>query len=189
MKVRIAFATDADGNPDVARIGSIEDHPDADAKQLIKDGIAAPATDQDIADWESTQAHRRQVAVAEAGVDLNSLTMDELREQYPAAAEQPSSAKKADLVAAAEESLADDTATPSATDEPAQPDSSTRKTRRNRVSGQVEDVDYARGGVVSGPREPGDDNVPAVLGGHPPITTVAPGAESSPDVDPADRDK
>lgn len=172
MKVRIAFATDANGNPDVARIGSIEDHPDVDAKQLIKDGIAAPATDQDIADWESTEAHRRQVAAAEAaGIDLNTLTMDELRERYPAAAEQPSNVKKADLVAAVEESLAD-TPEPAGTgDVDTQPTAEPRKTRRNRVSGQVEDVDYADQGSGT------------------PITTVAPGAESSPDVDPADRDK
>ncbi len=175
MKVRIAFATDADGNPDVNRIGSVEDHPDDDAKRLIKDGIAAPATDQDIADWESTEAHRRQVAAAEAaGVDLNTLTMDELREQYPAAAEQPSNAKKADLVAAVEESLADSATTDAeqpATTADAEPAAEPRKTRRNRVSGQIEDVDYAdqQGGT--------------------PIVTVAPGAESSPDVDPADRNK
>ncbi len=161
MKVRIAFATLPDGTVDVDRIGSIEDHPDGDAERLIKDGIAARATEYDIADWESTQAHRTQVAEAEVASriessDLNSLTMDDLREQYPAAAERPSSAKKADLVAAVEQAQADEQA------------AAPRKQRRNRVSGQIEDVDYA---------EPTGT----------PITTVAPGAESSPDVDPADR--
>jgi hypothetical protein len=144
VKVRIAFATDADGNPDVARIGSVEEHPDADAKNLIKQGIAAAATEQDIADWESTQAHRKQVADAEAETDNT------------AAVEQPQAP---------------------------------RKQRRNRVSGQLEDVEYAAGGVITEAGSAGDDRVPAALGSHPPIVTVAPGAESSPDVDPADRDK
>ncbi len=171
MKVRIAFVTDADGNPDVARIGSIEDHPDADAKELIKQGVAAAATDQDVADWEAGEAHRQQVAETEAAArvessDLNSLTMDQLREQYPAAAEQPSSAKKADLIAAVEDAQATGAdAGDQADSQPGGP----RKQRRNRGSGQLED---------DGPVEQ-----PAST----PITTVAPGAESSPDVDPADR--
>ncbi len=174
MKVRIAFVTDTDGNPDVARIGAVEEHLDGDAKELIKQGVAAAATERDIADWEASEAHRKQVADAEAAQrvessDLNSLTMDELRDQYPAAAGQPSSAKKADLIAAVEQAQGD-SGTPDdakADDQPTGP----RKQRRNRVSGQLEDVDYA--------------DQPAGT----PITTVAPGAESSPDVDPADRDK
>jgi hypothetical protein len=187
VKVRIAFATDTDGNPDVARIGTVEDHPDADAKELIKQGIAAAATEQDVADWEAGEAHRKQVADAETASriessDLNSLTMDQLREQYPAAAEQPSSAKKADLIAAVEEAQASGT---KADEQPTDP----RKQRRNRVSGQLEDLGYAEGGVIAESGSAGDDRVPVALGSHPPIVTVAPGAESSPDVDPADRDK
>ncbi len=176
MKVRIAFVTDADGNPDVNRIGSIEDHPDGDAKNLIKQGVAAKATDQDIADWESGEAHRRQVAEAETAArvessDLNSLTMDQLRGQYPAAAEQPSSAKKADLIAAVEDAEASSSEGGTDDANAAELPTGPRKQRRNRVSGQLEDVDYA--------------DQPAST----PITTVAPGAESSPDVDPADREK
>ncbi len=173
MKVRIAFVTDTDGNPDVNRIGAIEEHPDADAKTLIKQGIAAAATDQDVADWEAGEAHRRQVADAEAAQrveasDLNDLTMDQLREQYPAAAEQPSSAKKADLIAAVEAAQASGEAGEDKVEE--QP-AGQRKQRRNRISGQLE------------------DDGPADQPTGTPITTVAPGAESSPDVDPADRDK
>ncbi len=187
MKVRIAFATKPNGDVDVDRIGSIEDHPDLDAKRLIKDGIAAAATGQDIADWESGEAHRKQVADAEAASrvensDLNSLTMDQLRDQYPAAAEQPASAKKADLIAAVEDAQAADT-------KPDEQAAAPRKQRRNRVSGQLEDVDFANGGVITESGSAGSDQVPAVLGSHPPVVTVAPGAESSPDVDPADRDK
>lgn len=207
MKVRIAFATKPDGNGghtiDTARIGAIEDLPDGDAKELIKQGVAARATDQEVRDYEidlgrradaepldgltkaelwrripdgadvddnATKADliaaideaRRTIpaaatewpAEAEANdVDLNSLTMEQLREQYPAAADQPSGAKKADLIAAVE-------AARQSTQQPAGP----MQVRRNRVSGQLEGV-TADGGIV----------------------TVAPGAESSPDVDPADR--
>lgn len=166
MKVRIAFATKPDGNGgwtvDTDRVDSIEDHPDADAKELIKQGIAAVATDRDVSDWESSQARRKLIAEAEAATpvvteaDLQSLTMDELREQYDAAAELPTNARKAELVAAIEAS------------------------ERSRFR--------ATGGVISGSGEPGDDTVPVALGSHPTIVTVAPDAESSPDVDPADRD-
>lgn len=157
MKVRIAFATKPDGNGgwtvDTDRVDSIEDHPDADAKELIKQGIAAPATDRDVSDWESSQARKKLIAEAEAATppveefDLNSLTMDQLREQYPAAADQPSNAKKADLVAAVE-------------------------------AAEAEAQNSDGTGTDAG------DNI---ADSGPTIVTVAPGAESSPDVDPADR--
>lgn len=149
MKVRIAFATDANGNVDTARIGAVEDHPDEDAKRLIKDGIAAPATDQDAADWEAEQERRQYIADTEANTpepeefDLNSLTVAELREQYQAAADMPANTRKADLVAAIEAAEAE-----------------------------------------QGAASPGED----LTGGEgDTIVTVAPGAEASPDVDPADR--
>lgn len=216
MKVRIAFATKPDGNGgqtiDADRIGTIEDLPDGDAKELVKQGVAAAATEQEIRDYEidlgrradaepldgltkaelwrripdgadvddnatkadliaAVDAARRAIPTtpvdqpieapvsepAADEVDLNALTMEQLREQYPAAAEQPSNAKKADLIAAVE-----------AANQGGTQATGTTQTRRNRISGQLEDVDYADGA---------------------PITTVAPGAESSPDVDPADRDK
>lgn len=158
MKVRIAFATKPDGSVDVDRIGSIEDHPDGDAKELIKQGIAAEATDHDVAVWETVAARHVLVAEAEAAMpELNSLTMDQLREQYPAAAEMPANARKAELIAAIE---AAQTGRP--------------------------DTEFATGGVIQS-SDAGDDSIPAALGSHPTIVTVAPDAESSPDVDPADR--
>ncbi len=96
MQVRIAFVTDADGNPDVSRIGTIEDHPDDDAKRLIREGIAGQATEQEIADFD-TDRQRRRDAGAE---DLSDLTKAELRERLPDDADVPSSATKADLVEA-----------------------------------------------------------------------------------------
>lgn len=153
MKVRIAFATLPNGDVDVKRIDSIEDHPDGDAKELIKNFIAAKATEQEIRDWESSQARSKLIAETEAATpqpeefDLNSLTIEQLRNDYPAAAEQPANTRKADLIAAVE----------AAQNEPA--DSS----------------------------EDGDAGVNQADGGST-IVTVAPGAESSPDVDPADRD-
>ncbi len=148
MKVRIAFVTDTDGNPDVKRIGTIEDLPDGDAKELIKQGIAAAATEADVAEWEALEAHRKATAEPEAMAE-----------------DEPTDVEK--------------------TKQPNGP----RAKRRNRVSGQLEDVEYADGGLITESGSAGDDRVPAILGSHPPITTVAPGAESSPDVDPADRDK
>lgn len=155
MKVRIAFATKPDGNGgqvvDSDRIGAVEDHPDEDAKRLIKDGIAAAATDQDAADWDAEQERRKYIADTEANTpepeefDLSSLTKDQMREQYPAAADQPSNATKADLIAAIEAAEAEQLAAPS----------------------HGEDLTGGVGGT---------------------IVTVAPDAESSPDVDPADRD-
>lgn len=155
MKVRIAFATKPDGNGgqvvDSDRIGAVEDHPDEDAKRLIKDGVAAAATDQDVADWEQEQKRRKYIADTEANTpapeefDLNSLTVAELRDQYPAAADMPANTRKADLVAAVEAAEAEQQADPS----------------------PGEDLTGGAGGT---------------------IVTVAPDAESSPDVDPADRD-
>lgn len=57
MKVRIAFVTKpGTRNLDTERIGAIEDLPDDEARQLIKDFIAVEATEQDIADFEARQA-------------------------------------------------------------------------------------------------------------------------------------
>lgn len=66
MKVRIGFVTDADGNPDTARIGGIEDLPDREARRLVKEGVAAVATEQDFADAEAAEAYRQAVADAES---------------------------------------------------------------------------------------------------------------------------
>lgn len=104
MKVRIAFVTDADGNPDVGRIGTIEDHPEEDAKQLIRAGIAGQATEQEIADFDLERQRRGD---AEAG-DLADLTKAELRERLPDDADVPSSATKADLVDAVRTAEQDD---------------------------------------------------------------------------------
>jgi hypothetical protein len=57
-----------------------------------------------------SKAVAEQVKAAEGQQhdELSSLTKDELRDQYPAAADQPSSATKADLIAAVEEAQAGD---------------------------------------------------------------------------------
>ncbi len=61
MKVRIAFVTGPDGNIDVGRIGAIEEYADEEAKQLIREGIGAEATEEEIAAWAVEQT-RRDVA-------------------------------------------------------------------------------------------------------------------------------
>src|SRR5688572_11914314 len=108
MKVRIAFATNSAGEIDVPRIGAVEDVPDDEAKRMIRDGMAAVATDVEIADYEALVARRAAIDEAEAAstrevqaVDLDGLTKDQIREQYPAAADLPQSATKADLIDAA----------------------------------------------------------------------------------------
>lgn len=99
MKVRIAFVTDADGNIDVARVGTIEDHPTEDAKRLIKEGIAAEPTAAELEDWDA-EVERR---LAAEGGDLSSKTVKALRDEFPAAAAMPAGTKKDDLIAAVEE--------------------------------------------------------------------------------------
>ncbi len=100
MKIRIAFVTKPGTDEiDTDRVGTIEDHPDEDAKRLIKDGIAAKPTDAELEDWD-TEVQRR---LAAEGEDLSGLTVAQLREQYPAAADMPANTKKADLIAAVEE--------------------------------------------------------------------------------------
>lgn len=99
MKVRISFVTDADGNIDTDRVGSIEDHPDEDAKRLIKDGIAAQPTAAELEDWDIEVARR----LAADGGDLSAMTVKALRDKYPAAAAMPANTKKDDLIAAVEE--------------------------------------------------------------------------------------
>lgn len=69
MRVKIAFVTGPDGQVDKGRVGKIEEWPDADAKRLIKEGIATRATDQDIEDYEARRAYERGVAEAERAAD------------------------------------------------------------------------------------------------------------------------
>ncbi len=99
MKVRIAFVTDADGNIDVNRVGTIEDHPAEDAKRLIKEGIAAEPTAAELEDWD-VEVERR---LAAEGGDLSNKTVKQLRDKFPAAAAMPAGTKKDDLIAAVEE--------------------------------------------------------------------------------------
>jgi len=100
MKVRIAFVTKPGTDEiDTDRVGSIEDHPDEDAKRLIKDGIAAAPTAAELEDWDAEVARR----LAAEGEDLSALTVKQLRDKYPAAAAMPANTKKDDLVAAVEE--------------------------------------------------------------------------------------
>jgi hypothetical protein len=99
VKIRIAFVTDADGNIDTDRVGSIEDHPVDDARRLIKEGIAAEPTAAELEDWDA-EVERR---LAGEGEDLHSLTKDELRDRFPAAADLPANTRKDDLIAAVEE--------------------------------------------------------------------------------------
>jgi hypothetical protein len=54
------------------------------------------------------EAKRAEAAAVEQHEDLTAMTMDALREKYPAAAEQPSNAKKADLLAAVEKAQRDE---------------------------------------------------------------------------------
>lgn len=62
---------------------------------------------------------QEEAQVEQTREDLTKLTAKELRDRFPAAAELPANAKKADLVAAAEESLRQNT--PTATVEGGQP--------------------------------------------------------------------
>lgn len=96
MKVRIAFVTDVDGQPDIARIGTIEDHPGGDAGRLIKDGIAAEATPDEIADWDAEQARRDEAKATE----LDGLKKAELLAKLPDGVDVPGNATKDQLVAA-----------------------------------------------------------------------------------------
>lgn len=100
MKVRIAFVTKPGTDEiDTDRVGTIEDHPVEDAKRLIKDGIAAEPTADEIADWDAMVEQQ----LAAEGEDLSSYTKDELRDKFPAAANMPANAKKDELIAAVEE--------------------------------------------------------------------------------------
>jgi hypothetical protein len=101
MKVRIAFVTKPGTEEiDTDRIGTIEDHPVEDAKRMIRDGIAAEATADELADWD-TEVERR---LAAEGGDLSSKTVKQLREEYPdAVAGLPGNARKDDVIAAIEE--------------------------------------------------------------------------------------
>lgn len=62
MKVRIAFVTNADGEIDTGRVGTIEDHPDEEAQQLIRAGVAVKATAEEIADAAALASETRQPA-------------------------------------------------------------------------------------------------------------------------------
>lgn len=110
MKVRIAFVTDVNGDIDVDRVGTIEDHPDEDARRLIKEGIAAEPTADELADWDALV--ERKLAAEEG--DLSTLTVRELRDKYPAAAALPTGTKKDDIVAAVEEARRAELAGPAA---------------------------------------------------------------------------
>lgn len=98
MKLRIAFVTDpTTGEIDTKRVGGIEDVPDDEAKRMIRDGQAAIPTDDEIAAFELAQSRAAELRAAE----LEPLTKSEIRDQYPAAAELPPSASKAELIDAA----------------------------------------------------------------------------------------
>lgn len=83
MKIRIAFATKADGTVDIDRIGNIEDHPDADAKELIKQGIAAPVTDHEVEEWEALEAHKKATAEAKPQEPTSAAVDNKPEEQAP----------------------------------------------------------------------------------------------------------
>ncbi len=96
MQVKIAFVTGPDGQADADRIGTIEDHPDEDAKRLIKDGIAAVPTEQELADWDIERARRDEARTAE----LSELKKADLLAEVPDGVELPKGATKEDIVAA-----------------------------------------------------------------------------------------
>lgn len=96
MQVRIAFVTGPDGQIDVNRVGTIEDHPTEEAKRLIAAGIAAKPTERELADWDIERQRRDEARTAE----LSELTKADLLEQVPDGAEVPKGATKEDLVAA-----------------------------------------------------------------------------------------
>lgn len=87
MRVRIVYAVAADGrNPDVDRMGTVEDLPDDEAQTMINEGCAVPA-DEDTA--------------AEGGSDLSGKTKAELADlAAQRGVEVPASATKAELIAA-----------------------------------------------------------------------------------------
>lgn len=67
MKVRIAFVTKPGSDEiDTDRIGAIEEHSDEDAKRLIREGVAAKATDAEIADYATLLEHRQVVEQIES---------------------------------------------------------------------------------------------------------------------------
>ncbi len=96
MQVKIAFVTGPDGQADANRIGTIEDHPESEARRLIKDGIAAVPTAQELADWDIEQGRRDEARTAE----LSDLKKAELLAEVPDGVELPKGATKEDIVAA-----------------------------------------------------------------------------------------
>ncbi len=100
MKVRIAFVTKPGSDEiDVDRIGAIEDHPVDDARRLIAEGIAAEPTADELDNWDADVERR----LAAEDADLSTLTIKQLRDQYPAAAAMPVGTRKDDLIAAVED--------------------------------------------------------------------------------------
>ncbi len=96
MQVKIAFVTGPDGQIDANRVGTIEDYPDDDAKRLIKDGIAAEPTDQELADWEIERGRRDEARAAE----LSELKKADLLAEVPDGVDVPKGATKDAIVAA-----------------------------------------------------------------------------------------
>lgn len=96
MQVKIAFVTGPDGQIDVNRVGTIEDHPVDDAKRLIAAGIAAEPTDQELADWDIERGRRDEARTAE----LSELKKADLLAEVPDGVEVPKGATKDEIVAA-----------------------------------------------------------------------------------------
>ncbi len=96
MQVKIAFVTGPDGQIDADRVGSIEDHPTAEARRLIAAGVAAEPTEQELADWDTERARRDEARTAE----LSELRKADLLDQVPDGVEVPKGATKDAIVAA-----------------------------------------------------------------------------------------
>ncbi len=96
MQIKIAFVTGPDGQIDTNRVGTIEDHPEAEAKRLIAAGIAAEPTDQELADWDIERGRRDEARTAE----LSELKKADLLDQVPDGVDVPKGATKDDIVAA-----------------------------------------------------------------------------------------
>lgn len=125
MKVRIAFAVDpATGQVDQQRVGTVEDHPDAEAKRLIKEGIAARATDADVEDYEARLAYQRGVAEAErASADADKAAAEEANETAAVGAEKADAVEPVTTEPAASTKSRRSAAQPTATGDPADLDS------------------------------------------------------------------